>query len=363
MEKLKRYFIKIKNFKITRRVIIEILLALSLTIISSLLYFNQVAISFYLHGFQSLKSGVQLYSIYVGQGDSSFIILPNKISILVDTGLEDYAEKFCNELGFLMKSNGIQQIDYLFLTHPDSDHIGGALEVFENFEVENIYRPIINIPSEAKENGYKVSEDGLYVKVIEEAEKEGKVSYILPQEIEVGESVIKIYSPLSSYYSEDNNYSPVMTVSGENFSFMFTGDLEAVGENEFLEQYKDERFDVDVLKVAHHGSKNSTSEEFLELIKPEIALISAGVDNVYNFPNDQLSSRLQESGVKKIYSTSELGTIGISQKGETFIMASGFIFQEKSLFIVIYFALLFSIFSVRESRDLKKKKFYSKQYV
>ncbi len=355
MQKISVYVNQIKNFKITRKIVIQIFLVLLLSIIFSLVYFNLTTISLYLHNFGNIfNSGLQLYSIYVGQGDSSFIILPNKTSILIDTGTEEYAEKFCYELESVMEANNIEKIDYMFLTHPHSDHIGGALKVFEQFEVVNIFRPIICSPLEENLQGYEESDDFLYIEVLERAEQEGNVEFILPNEKNFDDYILKIWTPLSTNYSDLNDYSPIITIQNAENSLMFTGDLTIDGEAEFLNTYKDIEIDVDVLKVAHHGSENATSAEFLEKVNPEIAIISAGVDNIYNFPNDQLMQRLNDSGVNKILSTNMAGTIGMSVSGSVYNFATGFIFHDRVVFVVIYFILLFAIFSVKKNGTLKK---------
>lgn len=359
MQKLKNYWVKIKNFKITRKFVLQTFLVLLLTCLFSLIYFNQATISLYLHNFSSLnKNTLQIFSMYVGQGDSSFVILPDKTSILIDTGTEEYADKFCGELSAIMENNGIEKIDYLFLTHPHSDHIGGAIKVFERFEVLDIFRPIICLPNENNPYGYDTTEDFLYIEVIEKAKEEGIVNFITPQEWQISSYTLKIWTPLSVSYSDLNDYSPVITLQNEENSLMFTGDLSIDGEEEFLELANEIDLDIDLLKVSHHGSQNATSAEFLQKIKPEVAIISAGVDNIYNFPNEELIERLKANGVQNIYSTNTLGTIGISLDNGLTIVASGFIFQDNAFLVTIYFILLFAIFSVREPYILKREKRY-----
>ena len=355
MQEIKTFFKKIKNFKITRKFVLQIFLALFLTILFSLTYFNQATISLFLHNFNNIYgNNLQLYSIYVGQGDSSFVILPNKITILIDTGTEEFSDKFCSELSAIMENNGVSKIDYLFLTHPHSDHIGGAIKVFKNFDVENIYRPIICSPLEENPNGYEQLDDFLYVEVLELAYEEGNVDFILPAELNFGEYTLKIWTPLSNSYTDLNDYSPVITIQNQNNSIMFAGDLTIDGEEEFLNAVNEIDTDINVLKVAHHGSKNATSTEFLQKVKPEIAIISAGVDNIYNFPNEDLIERLKENNVQKIVSTNTSGTIGLTLDNGRVTIASGFIFQDNAFFIVIYFILLFSIFSVKKSSVINK---------
>lgn len=311
----------------------------------------------YLHGFSFVStSPLKFYSIYVGQGDSSLVILPDKTTLLFDTGTEDMADKFCGEVDAILKQNDIENIDYLFLTHPHNDHYGGGIELFSRFQVLHIFRPIVLSPFENEVANYEVSDDLEYIKFIDKAHEEGDVDFILPMEIEIGNYLLKIWTPLSNSYSDLNDVSPVITISGEGNTLMITGDLTTKGEDEFLSQNFD--LNVDLLKVAHHGSKNGTSETFLEKVQPKLAVISAGVDNVYNFPNEELISRL-ENYTDKIYSTNENGTIAVGFENGQIKTAFGFVFQDKPFFIVIYFVLFFAIFSVRTSYTLKRVKSFS----
>ncbi len=356
MQKVKIYYNKLKNLRFTKKVVIECLLVVFLTSSFFLLHLNQAILSFYFNGFSNIfNAQVQVYSLYVGQGEASFIVLPDKTSILIDTGLEEYADRFCGELKAIMSANNLDQIDYLFLTHPHADHIGGTLKVFEMFDVENIYRPIVCSPSEQNLEGYAVSDNELYIEILEKAYEEGNVEYILPQDITLNTFTLKIWTPLSTYYSDLNDYSPVITLQNNETTLMFTGDLTIDSEAEFLEMIADINLDVDVLKVAHHGSKNATSEEFLAKTTPTVALISSGYDNSYKFPNETLVNRLQAYEVDVILATNTAGTIGVAINSGKITYQTGHIFQDDAFLLVMYLVLVFAVFSVREPKILVKK--------
>jgi competence protein ComEC len=246
--------------------------------------------------------------IDVGQGDSILIRLPfNQGNYLIDTGgkvtfpLEDWQERRTNfdpgediVVPFL-KSRGISKIDKLILTHGDSDHTGSALAILENFRIGQV---LVGDTLEKKE---------IELNIINEAKKRGipitKVSAGMQWE-EAGHKFFIIAPEKAAVSSNDASICIYSKLGGQ--SWLFTGDLEEIGEREVIEQFP--QLEVDVLKVGHHGSKTSTTELFLSKIKPEFGVISAGRDNRYGHPHQEVLERLNAHKVM-IYRTDIHGAV------------------------------------------------------
>lgn len=312
-------------------------------------------ISFLVNNFSSIyDADIQVYSLYVGQGDSSLIILPDKTSILIDTGTKTYSKNLCYQIDTIINANGISEIDYLIITHANNDHYGGMVEVLKTFQVNNVFRPKIALPTEL--TSYAVTTDADYIEAIEMCFEENncQVSFITPLTINLSSGTLTFWTPAEDYYSNSNNYSPILTIESNGKTLMFTGDATSLGEREFLEATVGIDFGVDVLKVAHHGSTSSTSEEFLAKVNAKYALISAGYDNIYNFPSQEVVTRLYNSGTRAIYTTNDLGTIGLGLTDNSLISASGFFFFDRPFYLVSY---LISVFAVWEIKFKPKRKF------
>ena len=227
---------------------------------------------------ESEYSGMSVTYLNVGQGDSELIQV-NGINMLIDAGTNAGANDLVKDL----KNRGIKTIDIAIATHPHEDHIGGMDEVLENFDVKSFYAPKVAHTTKTYENMLKaVKNEGLKIKQIKEGTK-----------IDLGKDTeVQVYSPVKSQYEELNNYSPVMKISYGQNSFMFTGDAESLVEKEILNENKDLK--ADVLKLGHHGSHSSTSEEFLKAVDPSIAIVSCAKDNKYGHPHKETMSNLKK---------------------------------------------------------------------
>ena len=267
-----------------------------------------------------LNNNFKIHYIDVGQGDCICVELPNKKIMLIDSGTLDSKNIVLNYLNkYVLKDNNL--IDYFVITHPHIDHTGGAVTILQNFEIKNIYRPNIYCNSEniAKEFGeLPVVDTDQYEELItninNETYQNSKSNVYFNScfiEIEEDNYKIEFLSPNSNTYDNLNNYSPIILLTIDNKKFMFTGDAEDEVEQEvmMLNNSYLEYLDIDVLKVAHHGSNSSTKQNFLEILKPEYAIISVGVDNDYNNPNSSVLERLTSIGVKNIYRTDICGNI------------------------------------------------------
>lgn len=264
-------------------ILVSIMLVLALTCV----FYNQIngwMIDRVAHKFDIVirNNNLMVHFISVGQGDAIAINLPDDKVMLIDTGPQNTAATLTNYLNEkVLNTSRNDVIDYLILTHADSDHIGGALRVLQNFDVENIYMPIFenesiqfnSLISYVEENNYNIIED---LKDIE-----CNIEY-----------TIEAFGPFE--FTTSNDSCPIIKVSYMDTSYLFTGDISTSIENELILNFGDE-MDCDVLKVAHHGSKYSTSLEFLEMVTPEYAVISCG-SNSYGHPTDVVINNIFDVG-------------------------------------------------------------------
>lgn len=241
----------------------------------------------------------------IGQGDAAFIETPRGNQILIDGGPDSAILERLNEnLPFWDRT-----IDLLVLTHPDNDHISGLLHVLADYKVENILWTGV------------VREASVFEKWQELIGKEGARIIIARagQEIIVNGVSLKVLFPFESLEGElvkdANNISIVLRLDfGEN-SFLFTGDVYESTEKKLAE--RGVAINSNVLKVAHHGSKTSTCEEFVAKVLPEIAVISAGLDNSYGHPHEQTLDTLQKYDIT-IFRTDLQGDIKIISDGKNY---------------------------------------------
>ncbi|MDG0873985.1 MBL fold metallo-hydrolase [Paenibacillus thiaminolyticus] len=241
---------------------------------------------------------LQVFYLDVGQGDSTLIKTPKGQHILIDGGDNHKGQDVVEYL----ESLGITQLDVVIATHPDADHIGGLDTVIDAIPVESVYAPKVSHTT----NTYRdflmaVKNRGLKIKT-------AKAGLDIPLEGVTAEFV----APVAEYGKDLNAWSAVLRLTYGNTSFLFTGDAEARSEADMLKQPKP--LHADVLKVGHHGSDTSTSQEFLDAVQPTYAVISAGVDNKYGHPKKVIMNRLKKAGVE-IYRTDKQGTISAISDG------------------------------------------------
>lgn len=219
----------------------------------------------------------------VGQGEAIFIETPENIQILIDGGpSKKILEKLSGEMPFWDRS-----LDLVVLTHPERDHLEGILYVLDRYKVENILWTGVQRPT------------ATFGKWQEKLKKE-EAKIILArrgQRIKAGELLIDIFYPVENlsdklFEKESNDTSVVARLSfGEN-TFLLTGDIGERAEKEILTY--ETRLISNVLKVAHHGSKTSSSRGFLARVNPQISVISCGKNNPYGHPHEGVLSRLLE---------------------------------------------------------------------
>ena len=233
---------------------------------------------------------MEILFLDVSQGDSILLHYPhNKYNILIDTGCNYNYEISKNIIIPYLKSKGINKIDYLILTHGDYDHMGESINLIENFKVE---KAIFNC------GPYNDLEKEL-IKVLE---KKKIKYYSCIKELNIDNS--KLYFLQTKEYDNENDNSNVIYTELSGYKFTFMGDSGIEKEKDILDKYNIS--DIDVLKVGHHGSNTSSSEEFINSINPKYSLISVGKNNRYGHPNKEVLDTLNDS---KIYRTDQDGSI------------------------------------------------------
>lgn len=251
------------------------------------------------------KTLLSVHIIDVGQGDSILIQTPNKTNILVDGGDEDSSliiKKF-------LKSKKVKNIDLVIATHPDTDHIGGLDAVIDKFDISKVYLPNKETNSDA------------YYNLIQSCNKKN----IHPIFLQKGNIIkfdnnIKLTVLNPSYTHLDNNSnSIVFKLDFGKKSFLFTGDCTLDNEQEILNSFN--LSNVDFLKVAHHGSKSATSEEFIKKLSPDVSVISCGYDNEYGHPNKETLINLSKTNTK-VYRTDKQGHLSFYSDGNTITTSS-----------------------------------------
>lgn len=244
--------------------------------------------------------------IDVGQGDSTLIRTAKNKTILIDGGGSENSPFDVGEKTLLpyLLDRKITALDYVVISHFDTDHCGGILYLMEHIKVKNII-----ISKQGKEssnyNKFKniVLDKGMSVIFVKKGDK-----------IKIdNETYMDILFPGNNFISDNilNNNSIVTKICYNNFSILFTGDVEEIAENEICREYNTtDKLKANILKVAHHGSKTSSTAEFIKMVKPQIALIGVGEKNKFGHPNDGVIQRLKNMNTK-IYRTDRMGEIEI----------------------------------------------------
>ena len=239
-----------------------------------------------------------VHYIDVGQGDAALVVCDDK-TMLIDGG-KPHASSI---IYTYLKNLNIDYLDYIVASHADDDHIGGLSAPLAKMKVGNVLAPETEADTRSYESlKNKTAEQGL------------TIAHPKPGEsLDFGSSTIEFYGPITESESDRNNGSIVMKIIYGDTSFLFTGDAEREEEQEILNAGYD--LSATVLKVGHHGSKNSTTYPFLREIMPKYAIISVG-DNNYGHPTEDVLSRLRDADVK-VYRTDMQGDIIATSDGKT----------------------------------------------
>ncbi|MDE7342370.1 MAG: DNA internalization-related competence protein ComEC/Rec2 [Lachnospiraceae bacterium] len=263
------------------------------------------------------RSGLQITFLDVGQGDCIYLADEKGAHYLIDGGSSSKSDVGTYQILPFLKEEGADALDAVFVTHMDIDHYNGLLMLVEEMVqngvmIENLILPDIGAGSRGE----------AYAELEALALQRGiSVHYIHRGETLCRGSIkFTCLHPEKGAEQESNEASVVLYLEYGAFSALFTGDLEGSGEEavrQQLESLMPAGGGITVLKVAHHGSRNSTNEAFLETVSPKLALISAGKNNRYGHPHEELMTRLEQAGCH-IYQTKESGavTIRVTQGGK-----------------------------------------------
>lgn len=240
-----------------------------------------------------------IYFLNIGQGDSTLIKTPNNHQILVDGGPKNY---ILQELDVVMPFFD-KTIDLVVVTHPHADHIDGLIEVLKRYEVNAVLITGVDYKSPSYDEFLKiVTEKNIQIYIAEKNEdfSFGNVTF----------DVIYPNKPLLGKKFQDlNNSSIVIKILYSGKKILMTGDMAFEEENLLIKTGLNLR--ADILKVGHHGSKTSSSRDFLNLVKPEIAIIQSGNGNSFGHPSKEALNRLKAAGVQQIYRNDMDGLVEI----------------------------------------------------
>lgn len=247
---------------------------------------------------------VQFHFIDVGQGDCIFIQNGDK-TILIDAGTYESGHKIYKYL----TDRGIKKLDYFIISHPHDDHLGGALNIAKGLKIGTLFFTVQDSNSFSLEKFVDVL---LEKNIVPEFPD-------LDALYEIGGIKLKFISPDKNFDDENENSFVTLVEFGE-VKALFTGDIEKKAETDILSRNID--ISADILKVAHHGSRTSSSQHFLNAVYPSVAVIQSGKGNKYGHPHDEALERLNRVGCN-ILRTDEEGTIVLSTDGKTIHRSTG----------------------------------------
>ncbi len=253
---------------------------------------------------ESTKNIIIRY-IDVGNADCNLIQFPNGENMLIDGGNVPDGNDVCTYLS----SIGVERLDYIVGTHPHEDHIGGLVDVINNFDIGTVYMP--RIPDKY------VPTTKVYQNLLTAiANKNLTVISPNPRDsIFAGDAEVVFMNDISDIDSSNiNEYSIVLKVEYGNNRFIFTGDAEAVNEKTILNQFSKNELKCDILKIGHHGSSTSNTKNWLKTLSPKYAYIPCGADNKYGHPHDETVKALNSLNVE-YYRADQNGTMIVTSNG------------------------------------------------
>ncbi|MDE6529879.1 MAG: DNA internalization-related competence protein ComEC/Rec2 [Lachnospiraceae bacterium] len=254
--------------------------------------------------------GLRITLLDVGQGDG-ICIRAEGITCLIDGGSSSQNRLAEYQIEPFLKHEGISEIDYWLITHPDQDHCSGYQEMMEMGKENAITVHTLVLP-----DAYGVRES--CAELIALAERNGVQVLMLSsgEYLQAGKLKLTVLHPREGYRTEDvNESSLVVSVEYENFCGIFTGDATAESEREVIRYWEEYGCrPVQLLKVGHHGSSTSTSEVFLQYCIPQVAMISCGRNNRYGHPHEEVVERLKQFGCT-VYRTDESGALSVYVRG------------------------------------------------
>ena len=279
-----------------------------------------IVFNFFFPILNSKVQDLEINFIDVGQGDSTLIRVNNK-SILIDGGGSAFESKSdVGEMTLLpyLLDRGLISIDYVIVSHFDADHYKGLIYVVENLKIKNIVISTL---------GQESNDFNEFIALVRK-KNINILEVNMGDILKIGKAKMEVLYPNKEPINDNvkNNNALVFKFIWNDFSILFTGDIEEVAEEKILSIYKNnlEKLQSTVLKVAHHGSKTSSTNSFLEAVNPQIALIGVGKNNKFGHPNQGVIDRLNNLNCK-IYRTDEMGEISIIFNKKHKIRVEGFI--------------------------------------
>jgi competence protein ComEC len=248
-----------------------------------------------------------IHFLDIGQGDSELIQLPGGETILIDTG--DRGAPTVD----LLKKYGVKEINLAITTHPHADHIGEMRDVMREFKVDEVWDSGFSHPTKT------------YADMLQEIKDKG-IKFSTPKQgssRQFGQVLVEVLHPAAELPDENpNNASVVVRLTFGSKRFLFTGDTEVESWQQMIETEKD-KLRADLLKSAHHGSSNGTTQDILDAVRPSIYTISCAVGNDYHHPHPKVVSMLEknQSGIK-VYRTDLQGTITAVSDGNVIEMSA-----------------------------------------
>ena len=242
-------------------------------LISSIIVLILAIVSYVTSCTPSLPGEARVTFLNVGQGDSTLIQTADNTSIMIDgggTSIEDYSIGDEVLIPYLI-SNNVRKIDYAIITHFHDDHAEGIITLMKNYQVNNLIVPdVICKDNDIKDYAYRIAKErNINILEVSDGDK-----------LEIDNVILDILSPTKGFDGEINNTSIILKAQCAGASFMFTGDAEKSAEKRLVGR----NLKSDVLKVGHHGSTTSSTDEFISAVRPKYAVISVGENNVYGHP-------------------------------------------------------------------------------
>ena len=235
----------------------------------------------------NLPDGFAVHFIDIGQGDCILIQTPDNEFMLIDTGSRSEFPKLISYL----ENFGVREFRYVVFSHPHEDHIGSAYRIVRDFDITGalIMPPVTNNTRTFERLVDAIEERGI-----------GVTRPIPGDTYRLGDATFTILAPLSEGYSNINDYSVVVLLEYGNTSFLFTGDMERRSENELVNHSIENNIDIsaDVIKIAHHGSRTSSQQHFLDAINPSIAVIQVCANNTFGHPTGEVINRLEAMDIE-----------------------------------------------------------------